>query len=82
MRNAITEDGLSTTAWKYEWAKLKCDEHDLYSTVADVLMSPSYGQLTATDLANWIVADKLPVRMQMQLQAQFSNIITSKSFPV
>ncbi len=51
----------------YDWARLKCDEHGLYGTVADVLMSPSYGQLSPSDLADWIVADRLPVRMQMQL---------------
>ena len=51
----------------YEWAKLKCDEHQLYERVADVLMSPSFGELDATDLANWIVTDKLEVRMQLQL---------------
>ena len=51
----------------YDWAKLKCDEHDLYAKVADVLMSPSFEQLDPTRLANWIVADKLPARMQLQL---------------
>lgn len=51
----------------YEWAKLKCDEHQLYNRVADVLMSPSFGELDATELANWIVADKLDARMQLQL---------------
>jgi 7-carboxy-7-deazaguanine synthase len=51
----------------YEWAKLKCDEHNLYDKVADVLMSPSFEQLNPTDLANWIVEDKLAVRMQLQL---------------
>jgi 7-carboxy-7-deazaguanine synthase len=51
----------------YEWAKLKCDEHGLYDKVADVLMSPSHEQLSPTDLANWIVEDRLRARMQMQL---------------
>jgi len=51
----------------YEWSKLKCDEHGLYDKVADVLMSPSHGQLDATQLADWIVADRLPVRLQVQL---------------
>ncbi len=51
----------------YEWAKLKCDEHQLYDRVADVLMSPSFGQLDATELADWIVQDRIPVRMQVQL---------------
>ncbi len=51
----------------YDWAKLKCDELQLYNKVADVLMSPSYGQLNPTELANWVVQDRLPVRMQVQL---------------
>lgn len=51
----------------YEWAKLKCDQHKLYDVVADVLFSPSFSQLDPTELANWIVEDRLPVRMQMQL---------------
>jgi len=51
----------------YDWAKLKCDEYGMYDKVADVLMSPTHGQLSATDLANWIVADRLAARMQVQL---------------
>ena len=51
----------------YEWAKLKCDQHKPYDLVADVLFSPSFSQLDPTELANWIVEDRLPVRMQMQL---------------
>ena len=51
----------------YDWAKLKCDEHQLYRRVADVLMSPSFGQLDATELADWVVQDRIPVRMQVQL---------------
>lgn len=51
----------------YDWAKLKCNEHQLYDRVADVLMSPSFGQLDPTELANWIVQDRLAARMQVQL---------------
>ncbi len=51
----------------YEWAKLQCDTHGLADKVSDVLFSPSFEQLAPTDLANWIVEDKLNVRMQMQL---------------
>ena len=32
-----------------------------------VLFSPSYEQLPARDLAEWILTDGLPVRMQVQL---------------
>ncbi|MDZ4098552.1 MAG: 7-carboxy-7-deazaguanine synthase QueE, partial [Methylophilaceae bacterium] len=32
-----------------------------------VLFSPVYNQVNPTDLAEWILQDKLPVRMQVQL---------------
>ena len=51
----------------YDWARMRGDEHNLYAQVADVLFSPSHHQLAARDLADWIVADRLPVRMQVQL---------------
>jgi 7-carboxy-7-deazaguanine synthase len=31
------------------------------------LFSPSYGQIEARELAEWILADHLPVRFQIQL---------------
>lgn len=51
----------------YDWARMRCDEYNLYAQVADVLFSPSHHQLASRDLADWIVADRLPVRMQVQL---------------
>jgi len=51
----------------YDWAKFKLDEYRLPELVDDVLFSPSYGQLAPRDLADWIVADNLPVRFQIQL---------------
>ena len=51
----------------YDWARLKCDEYGLYGAVADVLMSPSFGQVAPVELATWILQDRLPVRMQVQL---------------
>ncbi len=33
----------------------------------EVLFSAAYGELTATQLADWIVEDRLPVRFQIQL---------------
>jgi 7-carboxy-7-deazaguanine synthase len=32
-----------------------------------VLFSPSYKQQSPTELADWILADRLPVRFQIQL---------------
>ena len=51
----------------YDWARFQLDSHQLNKRAGEVLFSPSFGQLSATDLANWIVADNLPVRFQMQL---------------
>lgn len=51
----------------YEWAKAKIDQYDLRSRVAEILFSPSFGQVAYRDLAQWIIDDRLPVRMQVQL---------------
>lgn len=50
----------------YDWAKGILSQHQL-NQQCPVLFSPVYSQLNPTDLANWIVADQLPVRMQVQL---------------
>jgi 7-carboxy-7-deazaguanine synthase len=50
----------------YEWSRDKLKEHKL-DQICEVLFSPCYGQLNPTDLAEWILEDRLPVRMQMQL---------------
>jgi 7-carboxy-7-deazaguanine synthase len=51
----------------YDWAVSKLIQYGLERRVDEVLFSPSHHQLNATDLADWIVADNLPVRLQMQL---------------
>lgn len=51
----------------YEWARFKIAEFALSDLVGEVLMSSSYQALPARELADWIVADRLPVRFQMQL---------------
>ncbi|MFT4178672.1 MAG: 7-carboxy-7-deazaguanine synthase QueE [Thermomonas sp.] len=50
----------------FDWAKGIVGEHRLHET-CDVLFSPSANEVPARELADWIVADKLPVRFQMQL---------------
>ncbi len=50
----------------YQWAKQKLLEHDLAKRCA-VLFSPAQGQLAARDVAEWILRDHLPVRLQVQL---------------
>lgn len=53
----------------YEWAKAIVAEHAIPSR-CEVLFSPSFDQVPARDLAEWILADRLPVRFQMQLHKQ------------
>ena len=54
----------------YEWARLQLDQHKLCERNIEVLFSPSHSQLNATNLADWILEDNLPVRMQLQLHKQ------------
>ncbi len=51
----------------YEWARFKLDEYQLAEKVSDVLFSPSFGQIKPLELAEWILADNLKVRFQLQL---------------
>ena len=50
----------------YDWAKDIMSAHQL-STRCDVVLSPVAGQLDPTELAEWILADGLAVRFQIQL---------------
>lgn len=53
----------------YDWAKAQLAERGLPER-CEVLFSPSYAQIAPRELADWIVADRLPVRFQMQLHKQ------------
>jgi 7-carboxy-7-deazaguanine synthase len=50
----------------YDWSKAYLAEHALPER-CQVLFSPSYTQVSPTALADWILADRLPVRFQLQL---------------
>ncbi|MDE2150248.1 MAG: 7-carboxy-7-deazaguanine synthase QueE [Gammaproteobacteria bacterium] len=50
----------------YDWARALLEQHAL-TRRCQVLFSPSYGQLPASTLADWILADRVPVRFQVQL---------------
>ena len=50
----------------YEWSRQQLIEREL-TEKCEVLFSPSADQLSATDLADWVIRDQLPVRMQIQL---------------
>lgn len=51
----------------YAWARDVTEKHDLSVRVGEVLFSPSYTELPASQLADWILRDRLAVRMQIQL---------------
>lgn len=50
----------------YEWSRDRLREFDLPARCT-VLFSPSYAQLSARELADWVLEDRLPVRFQLQL---------------
>ncbi|HEX7340045.1 MAG TPA: 7-carboxy-7-deazaguanine synthase QueE [Rhodanobacteraceae bacterium] len=50
----------------YDWACEKLREHAL-ADLTQVLFSPVAGKLVPRQLADWILADRLPVRLQLQL---------------
>ncbi|MGB0955655.1 MAG: 7-carboxy-7-deazaguanine synthase QueE [Panacagrimonas sp.] len=50
----------------YDWAVMLLNQHKL-SKRCPVLFSPSFAQVSETELADWIIADRLPVRFQTQL---------------
>jgi 7-carboxy-7-deazaguanine synthase len=50
----------------YDWAKKILAEHAI-AEKCSVLFSPVHGRLDAAALAEWVLEDRLPVRMQVQL---------------
>ena len=66
LRNPDQIKFVITSRDDYEWSRAKLRELALAER-GDVLFSPSYGQLQARELAEWVLADRLPVRFQLQL---------------
>ena len=50
----------------YDWAREMLQRYDIAQRCT-VLFSPVHGKQDATELADWILRDRLPVRMQLQL---------------
>jgi 7-carboxy-7-deazaguanine synthase len=50
----------------YEWAKNFIKDYRL-TDKCSILFSPAYGMLLPSDLAEWIIHDRLPVRLNLQL---------------
>lgn len=57
----------------YDWARFKYDEYHLAERVSDVLFSPVHNELSPRELAEWILADKLQARLQVQLHKYLWN---------
>ena len=56
----------------FEWARAMVLDQKLHERTM-VLFSPSKDQVSARELADWIVADRLPVRFQLQLHKLLWN---------
>jgi len=50
----------------YEWTKQVIQDYHL-DGLCEILLSPSHDELPPKELANWILADHLPVRFQLQI---------------
>ncbi|MCG8071062.1 MAG: 7-carboxy-7-deazaguanine synthase QueE [Candidatus Thiodiazotropha taylori] len=50
----------------YEWSRAMLKDHNLESA-CEILFSPVHGKQNPTQLAEWILQDRLDVRFQMQL---------------
>lgn len=61
----------------YDWACATLRERRLHE-ICPVLFSPVQGQLDASVLADWILADHLPVRFQVQLHKQLWGNMRAK----
>ena len=51
----------------YEYARDVIARHDLHGRAAAIHMSPVHGELNPRELSEWVLADRLPVRVQLQL---------------
>lgn len=50
----------------YMWVREMIIRYELANR-CEVLISPSHGQISARELAEWVLEDRLPVRFQLQL---------------
>jgi len=66
-----------TDAADYEWARAMLHEHKLIQR-CPVLFSPVHGHLLSGQLADWVLRDRLPVRVQVQLHKIFWGEVTGR----
>lgn len=51
----------------YQWARAVIAEHALEQRVNAVLLSPAFGRIESAALAAWMLEDRLPARLQLQI---------------
>jgi 7-carboxy-7-deazaguanine synthase len=51
----------------YDWSKQKLEEFDLPNRCGTVLFSPIFGRIEPREIVGWMLADRLPVRFQLQM---------------
>jgi 7-carboxy-7-deazaguanine synthase len=51
----------------YEWSRAQLREYRLADRCRAVLFSPIFGRIDPSEIVEWILADKLPVRFQLQM---------------
>lgn len=61
----------------YDWSKTQLAQHQLASR-CQILFSPSYQQLPANELAEWVLSDRLQVRLQIQLHKYLWGEVAGK----
>lgn len=61
----------------YDWAKQQLLTYEL-PAICEVLFSPVQGQLEPRALADWMIADRLPVRFQIQLHKYLWGDVAGK----
>ncbi|MBT4444941.1 MAG: radical SAM protein [Waddliaceae bacterium] len=51
----------------YDYAYEVCRKHDLYDKVGAVLFAPVHGNVDTKGLVSWMLTDKIPARINLQL---------------
>lgn len=51
----------------YEWSREQVERYGLPQRCGTVLFSPIFGRIDPREIVEWILADKLPVRFQLQM---------------
>jgi 7-carboxy-7-deazaguanine synthase len=51
----------------YEWTRSQINGHRLAERVKAVLLSPVFGSIEPRQIVEWMLADRLPARFQLQI---------------